>query len=39
MLLDALKQSAQRSAPRRRTEQQGGIPNDAYTAADRPKGM
>lgn len=25
--------------PRRLTEQDGGIPNDAYTAADHPKGM
>ena len=25
--------------PRRLTEQQGGIPNDAYTADDYPKGM
>ena len=28
-----------KETPRRLTEQQGGIPNDAYTADDHPKGM
>lgn len=28
-----------RESPRRLTEQEGGIPNDAYTADDYPKGM
>lgn len=32
-------EAAHPQVPRRLTEQQGGIPNDAYTADDHPKGM
>lgn len=37
--LRALDAEQPEETPRRLTEQQGGIPNDAYTADDYPKGM